>query len=229
MAAIWEMPNLSPTEKLVLLAVADCASDEGFAWPSVATLARKTGCGERTVQRSLRAAEQSGLLVADGYHGKTVRYRLDPRHSGTPASVAPRQTGTPTPATVAPHPRHSGTQSIIEPSLNHQEGSSPDSDPPISIGEVVEAWNDTAGKFGLRRCSKLTEDRRKRLRSLIHKYPMDDFRTALAAVARSQFCRGENERGWTADIDFFSREKNFVRLVEGSFDGKSSRSAGQWV
>jgi hypothetical protein len=40
-------------EKLVLLALADCANDEGRCWPSASTLARKTGEGERTVRRAV--------------------------------------------------------------------------------------------------------------------------------------------------------------------------------
>jgi hypothetical protein len=102
MSAIWDM-EFSPVEKLILLAVADWANDEGLAWPSIAQLAKKTGCGERTVQRTLRAAEQSGLLKRHENPGKGCSYRIDPRHAGTPVTAAPVPETTPTPATLAPN------------------------------------------------------------------------------------------------------------------------------
>jgi hypothetical protein len=43
--------NLPSTAKLVLLALADAADDEGNCWPSVATIAGKAGVTTRTVRR----------------------------------------------------------------------------------------------------------------------------------------------------------------------------------
>ncbi len=40
MSKVWALENLEPAEKLVLLAVADFANDDGIAWPSIPTLAR---------------------------------------------------------------------------------------------------------------------------------------------------------------------------------------------
>lgn len=102
MSAIWDM-EFSPVEKLILLAVADWANDEGLAWPSIAQLAKKTGCGERTVQRTLRTAEQSGLLKRYENPGKGCSYRINPSHAGTPATEAPAPETTHTPATLAPN------------------------------------------------------------------------------------------------------------------------------
>lgn len=102
MSAVWDM-DFSPVEKLILLALADWANDDGVAWPSIAKLAQKTGCGERTVQRTLRAAEQAGLLTRHENPGKGCSYRIDPRHAGTPVTQAPVPESAPTPATLAPN------------------------------------------------------------------------------------------------------------------------------
>lgn len=102
MSAVWDMP-FSPVEKLILLALADWANDDGVAWPSIAQLARKTGCGERTVQRTLREAEKTGLLVRHENPGKGCSYRINPRHAGTPAAEAPVPQDAQTPATLAPN------------------------------------------------------------------------------------------------------------------------------
>jgi len=77
MSIVWDS-QLGPNEKLVLLALADFANDNGEnAWPSVATIAQKTSLGERTVQRKLIEMIQSGLITRDGRGPRgTNRYHI---------------------------------------------------------------------------------------------------------------------------------------------------------
>jgi hypothetical protein len=49
----WSL-SLSPAPKIVLLALADEANDDGFCFPSVPYLANKCSLDQRTVQRVLR-------------------------------------------------------------------------------------------------------------------------------------------------------------------------------
>jgi hypothetical protein len=65
----WVLRN-SPEKwgrRLVLLAIADHANDDGTeCWASVATLAHKTRMSERQVRTCLRELEQSGAIVETG-------------------------------------------------------------------------------------------------------------------------------------------------------------------
>ena len=72
---------LTPALKLVLMALADAADDQGVCWPSVSTLAKKCTVSTRTVQRSLRVLIHSGLLIAETRQRRdgsstSNRYRL---------------------------------------------------------------------------------------------------------------------------------------------------------
>jgi hypothetical protein len=72
---------LTPTLKLVLMALADAADDQGVCWPSVSTLAKKCTVSTRTVQRSLRYLIDSELLIAEARRRRdgsstSNRYRL---------------------------------------------------------------------------------------------------------------------------------------------------------
>jgi hypothetical protein len=59
--------SISPTEKLVLLAMADHASPDGSGcYPSVATLIKKTSLSRRCVQTAIRHMENVGFLVRVG-------------------------------------------------------------------------------------------------------------------------------------------------------------------
>lgn len=55
--------GLSPTEKLVLLALANYADENMRCWPSQRRLAHDTGLSKRTILRSLAALEERALLV----------------------------------------------------------------------------------------------------------------------------------------------------------------------
>jgi Helix-turn-helix domain len=104
MAAIWELPML-PTDKLVMLALADCANDEGWCWPSIATVAAKSGVCERSVQRAIRRAEETKLIARrDEVLGKGCKYLLDPRHTVTPDTASPATHSRKTPDTQSPKP-----------------------------------------------------------------------------------------------------------------------------
>jgi hypothetical protein len=60
---VWEFSRTVGNDRLVLLAIADRASDEGMdAWPSIGTLGRKTRLHPRTVQRCIRNIEALGEL-----------------------------------------------------------------------------------------------------------------------------------------------------------------------
>jgi Helix-turn-helix domain len=63
MAEVWESSSAKGGARLVLLALADHANDEGYCHPSVARLARKSALTERNVQLILRNLEARGELV----------------------------------------------------------------------------------------------------------------------------------------------------------------------
>lgn len=66
MAQVWDL-DLSPTEKLILLAYTDHADhDGGNIYPAVKTIATKTGLSERSVQLMTRSLEKKGYLETDG-------------------------------------------------------------------------------------------------------------------------------------------------------------------
>src|SRR5690606_5683874 len=60
---VWKQ-KMKPTNKLVLLKLADHARDDGTkVFPSVATIATHTGMSERQVQRILKELVEDGVLT----------------------------------------------------------------------------------------------------------------------------------------------------------------------
>lgn len=76
----WQQ-NLSPTPKLVLMALADAANEQGICWPSVSTVAAKCCVSARTVRRVMQKLADRGLIVSEQRYRKdgscsSNRYRL---------------------------------------------------------------------------------------------------------------------------------------------------------
>jgi hypothetical protein len=63
MTQVWDQSQHKGSELLLLLAIADNANDQGVAYPSVRTLAKKTRLHPHHVKKLLRVLEASGELV----------------------------------------------------------------------------------------------------------------------------------------------------------------------
>lgn len=79
MTAIWEM-RISTGPKLVFLALADWADDEGArCFPSIARIAERASISPRQAQRYMRTLESEGWIsIVGNYHGgrESRRYQL---------------------------------------------------------------------------------------------------------------------------------------------------------
>lgn len=113
MSFVWELA-LPPTEKIVLLALADQASDEGRqCWPSVARIARRCGLAHRTIRDALGRLEAKGHLTRDHRDGATTDYRIHPDMSAPRAmDAAGRPTADAPGATLASLPPSRGASRV---------------------------------------------------------------------------------------------------------------------
>lgn len=63
MTLVWDIEFPTQSQKLIMLKLADYASDTGGSvFPAMETLAEKAGCDERTAQRALKAFRECGLI-----------------------------------------------------------------------------------------------------------------------------------------------------------------------
>ena len=77
LAKAFEAPDsLRGSNRLVLLALADHASEEGWCWPGVNRISKKAAIGRRQVQKCLAQLVETGFLEKHYRPGKTTMYRL---------------------------------------------------------------------------------------------------------------------------------------------------------
>lgn len=74
MTAVWDREDLSSTQKLVLLSLADWANDDGLCWPSIERIAKKSSLKKRAVQLAIRSLEEMQFIRREEVIGKGNRY-----------------------------------------------------------------------------------------------------------------------------------------------------------
>jgi hypothetical protein len=160
MAQVFEAKFKHPSEKWVMVVLANYANDDGCnAYPSVATIARNAGIAHRTVQTALRNLVAGGFIAQDGVwqslNGPIARYRIMVDKLSTGATIAPVQplhpvqplregvqplhptgaTTAQTGATTAPNP----SLTIINPSISEERGPADADAPPPGMPPSSES------------------------------------------------------------------------------------------
>ncbi len=107
-------------------------------------------------------------------------------------------------------------------SLSSENNLHPDEDGGLKkcgeLDDLVNAWNLIPGVAHIR---DITKSRRLTLRARLKDSSWrTNWRDGISKVTASAFCRGENDRGWKADLDWFLRPDTLTRLLEGKYDDR---------
>lgn len=95
--------GVPPIDRLVLVALADWANESGQCWPSMPTIAEKTGVDVRTARRVMARLEAGGCISTIRKPGRGILYTVHPGHAVPPDTLSPRTENTQTPDTLSPN------------------------------------------------------------------------------------------------------------------------------
>ncbi|MFW7526319.1 helix-turn-helix domain-containing protein [Vibrio ostreicida] len=76
MSYVWDIPQFKGSDKLVMLCLADHADEHGLCWPSIETIARKSGVSATTVKSTLKKLETGGWVAKKHQFKKSGSGRL---------------------------------------------------------------------------------------------------------------------------------------------------------
>lgn len=226
----------------IMARLADFSSDEGVCWPSIETIARQLGAGPSTVRTAIARLETDGWLTRTarrkGNRNASNVYRLnvaklqaaafahlpvsDASESDGSKSDASKFDGSESSKKPGFHPPESGGDPSVnskqDPSDKKPVGQSPEATDPqqadslkIDYPAVLEAYHTTLPEMpGV---LDMTDDRRKKLRSLWKKYEfnLDRWQAYLRYIAKH--CRWMLENRPDTTIGKTWRKKNFDYLI----------------
>lgn len=122
LSSCWSLTGMSPTQKLVLISLADQANDDGVCWPSIRRMSERTCLSDRAIRDAVAWLSASGILAVTHRYNSSNVYTITAANfvpvSADHAPPAPNA-GTPcakrrTPLRQMP-PNHQGT--VREPSV----------------------------------------------------------------------------------------------------------------
>lgn len=164
MSRVWANSASTGSARLVLLAIADFADDNGRAYPAVETLAEKARISERTAHYALKELVELGELsiaVAEGPRGCNL-YRVQ-NLQGAKNDTKGVQNTTEGGAMTC-------TRTVIEPSIEPSKKPAPDGavvSLPFTSEQFAKAWSEWQAYRRERRLPKLKPSSvRKQFRAL---------------------------------------------------------------
>lgn len=106
---------------------------------------------------------------------------------------------------------------------SREEHSEESTEPPLSRDAVpfkfMEEWNALGNVSQIHDFGKIRiRDFRTRMKD---RFFRENYREALNRIAASDFCTGQNNRGWRASVDWFLRPGKVAHILEGNFDNKT--------
>lgn len=95
------------------------------------------------------------------------------------------------------------------------------------VRRVIEEWNklQNVGIAPIRDI-KPASKRCQMLKGRIREYGMDDLLKAMDNIRHSDFLRGENKNGWMITFDWFVKPNNFLKVLEGNYNGDRKHGSG---
>lgn len=209
MTWVWQSSRSKKNARLLLLAIADCAAEDGTnAYPSVAELMRKTGLSERGVQSTLGDLVELGELKVqrNAGPGGCNRYKvvMAPAESAPPAEAAGAESAPPakrsprksrTPQETTPTPAEPAPGTVLEPSekiSSSKRSSKPPSDPDSAEESTGQRVN---------RLARVYTDRVK----------LSNF-NAIAGVVRKAVSAGVSDRAITHGLNVLADDMRSVTI-----------------
>lgn len=130
------------------------------------------------------------------------------------------------PAPVLEHPRgkvsppRSYNGQGTEGSGQRTEGESADGALVSAADALQEAWNRLT-QPPIARCRDLTTKRKRHAKARLTEHPLTEWEAVFSRIQASKFCRGENDRGWTASFDWAIGSPDVaVKVLEGKYDDR---------
>ena len=94
---------------------------------------------------------------------------------------------------------------------------------PSLFSELVSYWNNTMKQ----NCRCTTKRQAAFAVRMKDGWFADNWRQAIDAAGESEFCRGINDKGWVADLEWFLKPDSADKLIEGKYKNSASNGAGR--
>lgn len=213
----WQQ-DVSATETLVLLALADHADDTGFCWPGQSGLASKTKMSRPAVNGILKRLVEKGKVEVIHRQDEYNRHRTNQYQLRMGGTVIQHDT----------EPCHPDAESRVmedDTNLQREPSKKETSAERLSPQDLADGWNDLCAPLGLPKVEIISATRRQKAMLRIHEHSDVEFWNRVFGHVRvSPFLLGRtngnarDHKGWKASFDWLiENDTNCIKVYEGRY------------
>lgn len=217
--------KLKSTELLVYAIIYGFSQDgQGECWASLDYFLLWTGASRASVIRAINSLEEKGLIKRRKRVGTTSALSVVLEKTNcSKGSVKMRQGGVKMRrGSVKMIPNNKENKKTNKEEINKEESDK------VAV-EVQRTYDLFIEKFGKNpNTFKLTPKRQKKIKARLKDCGETMLREAIENTAKNEFYRGENERGWKADLDFILRSYEQVERLANMESKEPEQELDYW-
>ena len=213
--------NLKPTEALCYALILGFSVRGAWCQFSLSKFAERLNVDRTTASETLKKLVRQGLVTKRKFESNRVHYCHYFARYFNASEFEMKQPHTIPSGSGESQPNYIELDSYLDSKIKFSDYSFAVSD--VDIRRITDAWNDL-GLGQVRRIPRESK-RMKLLCALVNDYGLDAVLATIARVRNSDFLCGQGENGWTANFDWLIKPDNFLKVMEGQYNGKPRNTA----
>ncbi|OYQ72309.1 helix-turn-helix domain-containing protein [Wohlfahrtiimonas sp. G9077] len=212
----------NPLRKLVLLKLADNASDLGECWPSYQHIADQCEISKRSVIGHIKALVDMGLLRVENRirnnekQSNLYHLTLDKSNDvGGAGNALGGSAGDSLGGAADARGGGAGAAHRISHSSESISSGSSNTLPENAYQQIIEKWN--AAGFTPIKAITPGSQRDKLLKARIKEFTLEKVLEAIDIASQSSFLKGGGDKGWVMDFTWFVRPNKFILVYENKY------------
>lgn len=107
--------------------------------------------------------------------------------------------------------------------VNTEKLNTDDKLPKIDYLRVTTMYNTICKSYP--HLKSLSDARKKAIKARLNTYTYEDFKTLFEKAEASDFLKGKNDRNWSANFDWLTKDANMAKVLDGNYDNKGRKEA----
>lgn len=220
---IWLREDLTALDK-VILAEIDSLDNENHCIAGNEYFAEFCKCSESKITKTIKKLIELNLIEQTHFDGRhrTLKVVKSTRQSSKKCDKSSKKYEA-EPQKVRANNTNNNTINKLFTSKDVNNSQKPIEQ---EVQSFIDLYHEICTDYP--KVKKITDKRKEAILNIIANYKYGDIKTVMYNLQNSDFCKGNNSRGWKADIDFILREDKFISTLEGKYNNPKNNGPNKF-